>query len=57
MSGRWPTTPLGMIEPTGQELAVLGMDVFVLDGDRVGAVWAVADYLSLLLATGTVTPL
>ena len=51
------TTPLGVIEPTGQELAVLGMDVFVLDGDRVGAVWALADYLSLLLATGAVTPL
>jgi predicted ester cyclase len=43
------TTPLGDIAPTGQLLDVLGMDIFAIRQDRVFAVWAVADYLGLLM--------
>ena len=46
------TTPLGEVAPTGQQLTVLGMDIFTITDDRVTEVWAVADYLSLLMQTG-----
>ena len=49
-------TPLGVLEPTGAELEVAGMDIFVLDEDleRVSAIWALADYLTLLVQAGAV---
>jgi hypothetical protein len=49
-------TPLGDLAPTGQEVQVTGMDIFLVDegADRVTAVWAVADYLSLLMQAGAV---
>jgi len=43
------TTPLGDVAPTGRLLDVLGMDIFAIRNDRVFAVWAVADYLGLLM--------
>jgi predicted ester cyclase len=46
------TTPLGEVAPTGQQLTVLGMDIFTITDDRVTEVWAVADYLSLLMQAG-----
>jgi predicted ester cyclase len=53
------TTPLGELAPTGSAVEVAGMDIFVIDqpSDRVTAIWAQADYLSLLLAAGAVSPL
>ncbi len=42
-------TPLGDVAPTGQTLDVLGMDIFEIRQGRVFAVWAVADYLGLLM--------
>ena len=42
----------GEVAPTGQQLTVLGMDIFAITDDRVTEVWAVADYLSLLMQTG-----
>lgn len=51
------TTPLGALPPTGRSAEVAGMDIFVLDGDRVAAVWALADHLTLLAEAGAVSPL
>jgi hypothetical protein len=48
------TTPLGDVAATGQQLDVLGMDIFTIRDDRVIAVWAVADYLGLLMAAKAV---
>ena len=31
---------------------MLGMDIFTITDDRVSEVWAVADYLSLLMQAG-----
>jgi len=52
-------TPLGVLQPTGAELEVAGMDIFVIDEDldRVSAIWALADYLTLLLQAGAVARL
>ena len=52
-------TPLGLLAPTGLDVDVAGMDIFVVDEerDRVTDVWALADHLSLLLAAGAVTRL
>jgi hypothetical protein len=52
-------TPLGELAPTGSRVEVVGMDIFVLDeeADRVAAIWALADYLSLLLEAGAVSRL
>ena len=49
-------TPLGEIAPTGRQLTVTGMDIFVLRDDRVAEIWALADMLGLLLAAGALTP-
>jgi predicted ester cyclase len=43
------TTPLGDVAPTGRLLDFVGMDIFAIRNDRVFAVWAVADYLGLLM--------
>jgi hypothetical protein len=53
------TTPVGELAPSGAVVDVAGMDIFVVDEgrDRVTAVWALADYLSLLVDAGAVTPL
>jgi predicted ester cyclase len=51
------TTPLGELPPTGAEVQVAGMDIFVVDEDRVTAVWALADYLTLLIDAGAVSRL
>ena len=47
-------TPLGEIAPTGRELKLEGMDIFVVDdeADRVTGVWAIADFLDLLIQAG-----
>jgi predicted ester cyclase len=50
-------TPLGELAPTGAEVEVAGMDIFVVDEDRVTAVWALADYLTLLMDAKAVSPL
>jgi hypothetical protein len=47
-------TPLGPIPPTGKQLSVLGMDIFAIADDRVEAVWAVADFLGLMIEAGAV---
>ena len=51
------TTPLGDLPPTGRTVEVAGMDIFVVDDDRVTAVWALADHLTLLVEAGAVSPL
>ena len=48
-------TPLGELTPTGAEVEVAGMDIFVVEEDRVTAVWALADYLTLLKDAGAVS--
>ena len=48
-------TPLGAIPPTGRHLTVTGMDIFVLRDGLVAEIWAVADMLGLLIATGALT--
>jgi hypothetical protein len=52
------TTPLGEIAATGRQLTLEGMDIFVVDeqADRVTGVWAVADYLGLLVQAGVLAP-
>jgi hypothetical protein len=52
------TTPLGELAPTGGDVEVAGMDIFVVDEarDRVSGVWALADYLTLLVEAGAVSP-
>ena len=52
-------TPLGVLAPTGSPVDVAGLDLFVVDPqrDRVTAIHAQADHLSLLLAAGAVAPL
>ena len=51
------TTPLGDLPPTGTAVELAGMDIFVLDDDRITAVWALADHLALLAEAGAVSPL
>jgi hypothetical protein len=48
------TTPLGEVPPTGKVLDVLGLDILSIADDRVTAVWAVADWLGLLMQAGQV---
>jgi hypothetical protein len=52
------TTPLGEVAASGADVAVDGLDIFTVDedADRVTAIWAVADWLALLVQTGGVTP-
>ena len=52
-------TPLGPLPPSGDLVELAGMDIFVVDEqrDRVTAIWALADHLSLLVAAGAVEPL
>jgi predicted ester cyclase len=45
-------TPLGVLPPTGGEVELAGMDIFVFDDDRVTAVWALTDYLTPLIDAG-----
>ena len=57
LSGRYVgplVTPLGVIAPTERSLSVLGIDIFVLDNDQMIGVWAVADYLGLLIQAAAV---
>jgi hypothetical protein len=48
------TTPLGDVAPTGQPLHLLGMDIVAIRQDRVSAVWAITDYLGLLIRANAV---
>jgi hypothetical protein len=48
-------TPLGPVAATGVEVAVTGLDVFVLRDGLVAEIWAVADMLGLLIAAGVLT--
>ncbi|SEP80085.1 ester cyclase [Microlunatus flavus] len=62
LSGRFVgplETPLGLLAPTGRPVEVAGQDLFVVDEqrDRVTALWAQADLLSLLLDAGAVARL
>jgi hypothetical protein len=52
-------TPLGQLAPTGLDVEVSGMDIFIIDEeiDRVAGVWALADYLGLLIRAGAVQQL
>jgi hypothetical protein len=47
-------TPLGQIAATGRRLRLDGMDIFVVDdaAERVTGVFAIADFLDLLLQAG-----
>ena len=49
-------TPLGEIAATGREVTLDGMDIFVVDDEavRVTGVWAIADFLDLLMQAGAV---
>jgi hypothetical protein len=49
-------TPLGETAATGRELRLDGMDIFLVDdeADRVIGVWAIADFLGLLMQAGAV---
>jgi hypothetical protein len=51
-------TPLGEIAATGRDLVLVGMDIFLVDdeADRVRGVWAIADYLDLLMQAGMLEP-
>lgn len=50
------TTPFGEITATHRDIAVNGLDIFEIDdrSRRVTAVWAVADWLTLLLQTDAI---
>jgi predicted ester cyclase len=49
-------SPVGTVEPSGRDVRVAGMDIFVVDEGRaeVTAIWAVADWLDLLVQAGAV---
>lgn len=47
-------TPLGPLPATGKRLEMRGMDIFIVEDDRVAAVWAVSDLLSLLAQAAAV---
>jgi hypothetical protein len=49
-------TRLGEIAATGRELTLDGMDIFVVDdeAERVTGVWAIADFLDLLMQAGAI---
>jgi hypothetical protein len=51
-------TPAGEVPASGAEVSVLGMDIFQLDDDeqRIVSLWAVADWLTLLMQTGALAP-
>ncbi len=44
-------TPLGEIAATGRAVELVGMDIFLVDEEegRITGVWAIADYLGLLM--------
>ena len=52
-------TPLGEVAATGRSIEISGMDIFLVDedSDRVTGVWALADYLGLLMQAGVIQPL
>ena len=50
-------TPIGDVAATGRRVEALAMDIFELADGLVTGVWAVADYLGLLVQTGAVTGL
>lgn len=52
-------TPIGDLPPHGRTVDVVGMDIFVVDEqrDRVTAIWALADHLTLLVEAGAVPSL
>jgi SnoaL-like polyketide cyclase len=47
-------TPLGEIAAAGRVLTLDGIDIFLVDddGDRVTGVWAIADFLDVLIQAG-----
>jgi hypothetical protein len=51
-------TPLGEVAATGRNLRLSGMDIFLVDdeADLVTGVWAIADYLDLLIQAGMLEP-
>ena len=50
-------TPLGELPPTGRTVSWSGMDIFLVDeeADRISAVWALSDFLGLLMDAEAVT--
>ena len=48
------TSPLGEVAATGRDVAFTGLDIFTVDEttSQVTAIWAVADWLGLLLLAG-----
>ena len=48
------TTPIGEVAASGAAVSVTGLDIFTVDedADRVTAIWAVADWLALLVQAG-----
>lgn len=58
ISGRHTGTlasPVGDVPATGRDVVVTGLDIFIVDEatDHVTSIWAVTDWLTLLLQTGT----
>jgi predicted ester cyclase len=50
-------TPLGELGPTNQRLTIAAMDIFTIVDDHVTGVWAIADFVDLLLRAGAVAML
>ena len=50
------TSPLGDVAATGRDVSVTGIDIFTIDEatQQVTAIWAVADWLGLLLKLGVI---
>jgi SnoaL-like polyketide cyclase len=48
------TTPLGVLAPNGRTVEVFGMDIFLISDDLVTGVYAIADYLGLLMREAAV---
>ena len=50
------TSPLGDVAATGRDVSVDGIDIFTIDEatQQVTAIWAVADWLGLLLELGAI---
>ena len=49
-------TPAGRFEPSGNEVVIQAIDLFVLDGasGRISEIWTIQDTLGLLLRAGAV---
>jgi predicted ester cyclase len=50
-------TPLGELAPTNQRLTIAAMDIVTIVDDHLTEVWAIADFVDLLLRAGAVTTL